>query len=144
MVKAAKRLVEGYSVGVDLWQRSYLSGNDPRSIWANARSEKVGDRVSAVKGLTRQLPFANSSFDVVLSGVSIHHQGPKRARKELFVELSRVLKDGGRVGILDAGNGPRYSELLREVGMSDIEIHRLRFSSFPPFHVVTARKPYKG
>jgi ubiquinone/menaquinone biosynthesis C-methylase UbiE len=144
MVKAAKRLVGGYSVGVDLWQRAHLSGNDPRSIWANAQTEKVQDRVTAVKGLSRQLPFANSSFDVILSGVSIHHQGPKRARKELFTEMARVLKDGGRVGILDAGNGPKYSELLKEVGMSDIEIHRLRFTSFPPFHVVVARKPYKG
>jgi SAM-dependent methyltransferase len=144
MVKSAKRLVDGYAVGVDVWSRAHLSGNNPKSIWSNAKAEGVEDKVSAVKGMSRQLPFADSTFDVVLSGVSIHHQVPKRARRELFAEMARVLKDGGRVGILDAGNGPRYSELLKEVGMYDIEIHRLRFSSFPPFHIVLARKPYVG
>jgi arsenite methyltransferase len=144
MVKSAKRLVDGYSVGVDVWSRAHLSGNNPKSIWVNAKAEGVENRVTAVKGMARQLPFADASFDVILSGVAIHNQAPKSARKELFAEMARVLKDGGRVGILDAGNGPRYSELLKAVGMGDIEIHRLRFSSFPPFHVVMARKPYTG
>ena len=56
--------------------------------------------------------------------------------------MTRVLKEGGRVGILDAGNGNEYSAFLQEMGMRDVEMHRLRFSSFPPFHVVIARKPY--
>ena len=144
MIKSAKRLVDGYSVGVDIWKKAHLSGNDPKSIWSNAAAEGVSNRVSAVKGISRKLPFADGSFDVVLSGVGIHHQAPKGARRELFAEMARVLKDGGRVGILDAGNGPTYSQLLRDVGMGDIVIHRLRFSSFPPFHVVMARKPYAG
>ena len=56
--------------------------------------------------------------------------------------MFRVLKDGGRVGILDQGNGEMYSALLNGSGFRDIRMHRLRFSSFPPFHVVQARKPY--
>jgi hypothetical protein len=55
-----------------------------------------------------------------------------------------VLRDGGRIGILDAGNGTDYSRILRGLGLYEVEVHRLRFSGFPPFHVVMARKPYRG
>lgn len=141
-VMAARKLETGYAAGVDVWHKSLISGNDPRSVLANAAEEKVGSRVVAVKASPVQLPFADGSFDTILSGVAVHRLAPRRHRDVLFAEMARVLKDGGRVGILDAGNGNEYSALLQQMGLRDIEMHRLRFSSFPPFHVVVARKPY--
>ncbi|HXW95768.1 MAG TPA: class I SAM-dependent methyltransferase [Nitrososphaerales archaeon] len=141
-VMAAKKLQTGYAVGVDMYHKSRVSGNDPRSVLANAARENVGPRVVAVKGSPVQLPFSDGSFDVIISGVAVHSLAPRRHRDVLFSEMVRVLKDGGRVGILDAGNGNEYSALLQRTGMRDIQMHRLRFSSFPPFHVVIARKPY--
>ncbi len=143
-VLAAKKLETGYSVGVDTWSKARLWGNDPGSVYANAREEGVESKVSAVKAGSVQLPFANQSVDVILSGVAIHHLAPRRLRSVLFSEMARVLKDGGRVGILDAGNGNEYSRQLDKAGLRDIRMHRLRFSSFPPFHVVVARKPYRA
>ncbi len=143
MVMAAKRLESGCAVGVDIWRRSHLSGNSHLSIWANAKKEGVEGKVSAVKGLPSSLPFLDRSFDAVLSGVAIHRVAAGE-REALFDEVVRILKDGGRVGILDAGNGLEYAKHLRRVGMSDVEVHRLRLSSFPPFHVVMGRKPYSG
>ena len=142
MVMAAKRLKTGYAVGIDTWSKARISGNDPRSVLANAAQEKVGPKISAVKGFSAQLPLANNSVDVIVSGLAMHHLVPKGQRQVLFKEMARVLKEGGRVGILDAGNGNEYSVLLNKIGMRDIQMHRLRFSSFPPFHVVQARKPY--
>lgn len=144
MVDAAKRLQAGFAVGVDTWPKSRLSGNDPKSIWANAAAEDVGEKVAPVKGASMQLPFASGSVDVVLSGVSMHRQASRKNREALFLEVNRVLKDGGRIGILDAGNGIEYAALLRKIGLFDVEMHRLRFSGFPPFHVVVGRKPYGG
>jgi SAM-dependent methyltransferase len=141
---SARKLQSGYTIGVDMWSKARVSGNDPLSVIANAASQKVDERVTPVKGSSLSLPLADGSIDVVLSGVSIHHLVPRRQREALFVEMARVMKEGGRVGILDAGNGYEYSRLLDKTGMRDIEIHRLRFSSFPPFHVVLARKPYRG
>jgi len=141
-VMAAKKLGPGYSVAVDTWPKSRVSGNDPKSVLANASEENVGSKVEAVKAASFQLPFADRSFDVIVSGVAVHHLVPRRQRSVLFAEMTRVLKDGGRVGILDAGNGYEYSSLMQEMGLRDIEMHRLRFSSFPPFHVVIGRKPY--
>jgi SAM-dependent methyltransferase len=143
-VLAARHLAEGYVAGVDTWSKARISGNDPHSVLANADGEGVGSRVSAVKGNSRWLPFADSAFDVVLSGVAIHHLVPRTQREGLFAELSRVLKDGGRVGILDAGNGMEYKALLEGAGLRDVRMQRLRFSGFPPFHVVVGRKPYQG
>ncbi len=141
-VMAAKKLETGYAIGVDMWYKARVSGNDPHSVLANAAEEGVGSKVASVKASSVQLPFADGSFDVILSGVAIHHLVPRGHRKVLFAEMARVLKDGGRVGILDAGNGIEYSGLLQDTGLRDVQMHRLRFSSFPPFHVVFARKPY--
>jgi SAM-dependent methyltransferase len=141
---SARKLQSGYSIGVDMWSKARVSGNDPLSVIANATSQKLEGRVSPVKGSSMSLPLADGSVDVILSGVAIHHLVPRRQREALFVEMARVLKEGGRVGILDAGNGFEYSQLLDRTGLRDIEVHRLRFSSFPPFHVVLARKPYRG
>jgi len=141
-VLAAKKLQGGHAVGVDVWSKARISGNDPRSLLANADLEKVRSKVSAVKGLSAQLPLADRSVDVILSASAVHHLVPRRQREGLFMEMSRVLKEGGRIGILDAGNGNQYSAILNKIGMRDIEMHRLRFSAFPPFHVVLARKPY--
>jgi len=142
MVMAAKRLENGYALGVDTWSKARIYGNDPHSILANALREKVLSKVEAVKGFSTQLPLADGSVDTILSAVAIHSLAPRRHRQALFTEIARVLKQGGRIGILDAGNGREYSALLDKVGLRDIEMHRLRFSSFPPFHVVLARKPY--
>jgi len=141
-VLAAKRLEWGYALGVDTWSKARIYGNDPHSVFANARHEVVESKVEAVKGSSVHLPLADGSIDTILSGVAIHHLARRRHREALFTEIARVLKQGGRIGILDAGNGQEYSTLLDKVGLRDIEMHRLRFSSFPPFHVVIARKPY--
>ena len=144
MVLAGKRLEGGYSVGVDLWQRSHLTGNDPSSIWANAAQEGVGNRVAPVKADMVNLPMRDLSVDVILSALSLHRLIKKKDGIVAFKEIARVLKQGGRIGIIDAGRGGEYSKVLREVGLSDISVRRIRFSSFPPFHVVLARKPFRG
>ena len=142
MVKTAAKLNTGVAIGVDTWQKSHLSGNDPKSIWVNAKAENVLPKVAPIKAAPLSLPFLDKSIDVIVSGVAIHRIVKRKERPALFKEMTRVLKEGGRVGILDAGNGPEYSGMMKKNGLADIEIHRLRFSAFPPFHVVMARKPY--
>ena len=142
MVKVASKLNSGVAVGVDTWQKSQLWGNNPKSIWANARMAHVAAKVAPVKAASLHLPLVSKSVDVIISGVSIHRIVKRKERPALFAEMTRVLKEGGRVGILDAGNGNVYSAMLKANGLTDIEMHRMRFSGFPPFHIVLARKPY--
>jgi arsenite methyltransferase len=144
MINAAKRLQDGYAVGVDLWKTRDLSGNDPASIWANARVEGVQDKVTAVKADARFLPFANNSVDAALSGMTLHLIGRRGDWDTALQELMRVVKEGGRVAVLDAGHGNEYADLMRRQGMADVHISRLRVRAFPPLHSVTARKPFTG
>jgi SAM-dependent methyltransferase len=143
-VLAAKKLQEGYCIGIDTWGRSHLSGNDPKSIRANAVKEGVEERVNVVKGDPRAIPLPDSSVDVILSSLALHYMVPAKQRQALFGEIGRTLKSGGYVGIMDNGHGSEYSALLRRLGMTDIRVRALRLTSFPPFHIITARKPYKG
>ena len=142
-IMAAKKLDSGYGIGVDVWARDRLTGNDPRSLLTNAAGEKVESKLSPLKGSSVQLPLTDSSVDMVISGVALHRLVPRRQRPALFKEIGRVLKEGGRVGILDAGNGEEYSRLMARTGLIEIQMRRMRFSGFPPFHIVLARKPYR-
>jgi ubiquinone/menaquinone biosynthesis C-methylase UbiE len=57
-----------------------------------------GDRVSARQGDVTQLPFADHSFDLIASSLSVHHWDDPAAA---VPELARVLRPGGRVCIYD-------------------------------------------
>jgi arsenite methyltransferase len=142
MVDAAKRLHEGYSVGVDLWKSGDLSGNNPQSIWTNAREAGAGDKVFAITADARYLPIADGSVDVAMSAMTIHLVGGSADRKAALRELARVLKEGGRIAVLDAGGGGEYASSLRDNGIVDIRLKRLRYRSFPPLHSVAGRKAF--
>jgi ubiquinone/menaquinone biosynthesis C-methylase UbiE len=64
---AAHRVNRGVVIGVDVWNRSALSGNRANSVLENAQIEGVDDRVEVGEGDARALPFADETFDVVLS-----------------------------------------------------------------------------
>jgi cyclopropane fatty-acyl-phospholipid synthase-like methyltransferase len=72
LVAAARRLSTGKATGLDLWQAEDLTGNQPDATMANARREGVSDRVEVTSGDMRAMPFADRSFDVVVSNVAIH------------------------------------------------------------------------
>ncbi len=51
-----------------------------------------------VRGDAESLPFANESFDIVLSRLAFHHfSDPKKC----FDEMTRVLKKGGKLAVID-------------------------------------------
>ena len=57
-----------------------------------------GDRVTAQTGDATSLPFADGSFDLIVSSLSLHHWDEPAAA---VPELARVLRPGGRVVIYD-------------------------------------------
>ena len=69
LVGAARRLSSGRAVGIDKWQQEDLSGNNAEGTMRNATIEGVADKVEVHTGDARQLPFADASFDVVLSSM---------------------------------------------------------------------------
>jgi arsenite methyltransferase len=140
LVGAAKRLRTGRAVGVDIWQSKDQSGNHPEATYENARIEGVADRVEIKSGDVRQLPFGDSTFDVVVSSLVLHNIHDASERKKAIQEIVRVLKGGGHVRILDLWYTNKYEQELRKSGMREVSRSDLRFS-VGSVRVVSASKP---
>jgi ubiquinone/menaquinone biosynthesis C-methylase UbiE len=123
LVGAARRLTTGKAVGVDLWQAEDLSGNRPEATLENARLEGVAQRLEVKTGDARQLPFPDASFDVVVSGLTLHNIYDRAGRQQAVREIARVLRPGGHVAVADIQHTGEYVAVLREHGVPDA--HRL-------------------
>lgn len=141
LIEAAKRLPEGRGVGVDLWHRQDQSGNARRVTLQNAEREGVADRVKVHDGDARRLPFDDGCFDVVVSSLVVHNIPDAAGRADAMREMTRMLRPGGRLALLDFRHTARYAETLRAAGLASVERSGLRFGIFPPVRIVTGRKP---
>ena len=69
---------------------------------ARAKAARAGVEVRFENAAAQALPFPDSSFDLALGTMMLHHLG-RAARRELAAELRRVAKPGGRVLLVDFG-----------------------------------------
>jgi SAM-dependent methyltransferase len=74
------------------------------SILARARKKATTADVDIQfdQGMANELPYADASFDLVLSTLFFHHL-PDEAKHETAGEIVRVLRPGGRVVLGDLG-----------------------------------------
>ena len=139
LLMAAQHLTTGRAVGVDLWRSFDQSGNSLEATRRNASAEGVADRVELHTANMTSLPFADSSFDVVVSSVAIHNISRRADRDKAIEEAVRVLRPGGRLMIADVRATRQYREQLARSGMN--EVGRRRLEWFWPAQLVTATKP---
>jgi len=140
LIGAAKRLKSGKAVGLDLWSQTDLGDNRKSATMENAAIEAVTERVEVADGDMRKMPFADGTFDAVVASNSIHNIYDREGRREAIGEIVRVLKPGGRVGLLDIRHTAQYAEDLRAMGMKGVERSGLVFWIFPPVRVVRGKK----
>jgi arsenite methyltransferase len=140
LIGAARRLPRGRAIGVDLWSQVDQKSNSAAATMANARAEGVGDRVEVRDADMRALPLDDSSVDVVVSSLAIHNVTGDTERHKALREIVRVLKPGGRVGILDIAHVGDYAKEFRAAGMSKVELHGISPWIYPPARVLTAVK----
>jgi SAM-dependent methyltransferase len=139
---AARRLTAGgRAIGIDLWSRKDQSGNHPERTRENARREGVEERVEIVDGDARSMPFVDREFDVVFSSLCLHNIHGREERNRALAEIWRVLKPGGRFVILDMMHVKAYDKEFRRLGAVDVQVNGPYFLMFPPFRIVTGRKP---
>jgi arsenite methyltransferase len=120
LIGAAKRLTSGRATGVDIWQAVDLTGNNPDSTRLNAARENVADRIDILTQDMRQLPFADGSFDVIVSCNAIHNLSSAADRATAVREIARVLKPGGAVLIDDIRHHGAYAATLAAHGCREI------------------------
>jgi ubiquinone/menaquinone biosynthesis C-methylase UbiE len=139
LLMAAQHLTTGRAVGVDLWRSFDQSGNSLEATQRNAIAEGVADRVELHTANMTALPFADSSFDVVVSSLAIHNISRRADREKAIEEAVRVLRPGGRLMIADVRGTRQYQEQLARSGMK--EVGRRRLGWLWPAPLVTATKP---
>ena len=69
---------------------------------ARGRAASAGLEIGFDEGMSTELPYANASFDLVLSTLFFHHLGDG-AKRRTAAELVRVLRPGGRLVVGDLG-----------------------------------------
>lgn len=143
-VAVAKEANSGLVIGVDEWNPWHVTGNNPKSLMANAEVTGVAGKVHAVKGRGSGLPFPDSKFDVVGSCLGLSHLGNGSELEATLSEMVRVLREGGSLAILSAGYGRRFPKRLSTLGLKDIRISRFRMGVIPLAERITARKPYSS
>jgi ubiquinone/menaquinone biosynthesis C-methylase UbiE len=80
-----------------------VCGVDPSPemlVRASAKAARAGVEVRFENAAAQALPFAESSFDLALSTMMLHHLG-RAARWALAAEMRRVVRVGGRALIVD-------------------------------------------
>ena len=114
LIGAARRVPRGRAVGIDIWRAADLAANTPEALQANARAEGVSERITVETADMRKLPFADHSFDVVVSRAAIHNLSAAADRAAAIDEIARVLSPGGTVLISDIRHLEEYRGRLAE------------------------------
>lgn len=146
LLMVANLLPGGQASGVDLWKTVDQSGNALATTQQNAELEGVTERIALYTADMQHLPFAENSFDLLLSSLAIHNIPSAEGREKALTEATRVLKPGGRLVIVDVFHAQSYAHFLQKLGQSDVVYRRLDWRLWygPPWiaaKLVTARKP---
>jgi len=123
--------------GIDYWgaQWEYAQSACER----NAQVAGVTQRVTFQKASAASLPFADGTFDAVVSNLVFHEVNDARDKRALIREALRVLRKGGKFAFQDLFLIERVygspDELLAEIrswGISRVELTRTRDEAFIP------------
>jgi ubiquinone/menaquinone biosynthesis C-methylase UbiE len=76
-----------------------IEGNTPERFMTNARIAGAAHRADARTGDMREMPFADATFDAVVSSYAIDHLN-REGRGKAVAEVARVLKPGGDLLLL--------------------------------------------
>jgi arsenite methyltransferase len=149
LIGAAQRLTTGRAVGIDTWEAKDLSDNFSQAATDNAQKAGVQSKVTVQTADARALPFADSSFDVVVSHTVIHNIPDASDRYKALSEIVRVLRPGGQLILCDIEHRDVYLNTLVSLGLqncamkfgliSDKVFGILSFGSFRPTTIVASK-----
>ena len=140
LIAAAKQLTSGRAIGIDVWHSVDQADNRPEATWANARAEGVIDRIDVRDADARTLPFADNTFDVIVSSLVLHNIHGRLERAKALHEIARLLKPGGHIALLDVAHATEYAQELEASGLGNMRISRHQWLFFAPARVVTGQK----
>lgn len=92
---------------LELYQRyqCHLYGLDLSPSMLTLARERLGDIAQLDLGDATKMPYEDDKFDLVISMLSLHEMFPE-TRKAVLNEIKRVLKNDGRILLIDFHPGP--------------------------------------
>ena len=139
-VGAARRLPSGRALGIDIFQKSDLSGNALDRTVANVAAEGVAGNCEIRHEDARALALADDSVDAVVSNLCLHNIHPRAERERALAEIARVTRPGGRAVLSDFVNTRQYAAFFAARGWA-VTTRWFPFDTFPPLRIVVAAKP---
>jgi arsenite methyltransferase len=149
-IGAAQRLKTGRVIGIDIWDMKDQASLSPAITFNNAAIAGVEEKVEIQTADARNLPFADQSFDVVVSHWVIHNIPDEAGRLKALSQINRVLKPGGQLLLSDIEFRDVYYRVLIALGfvegrlvfnpLEDQILGALSFGSFRPT-TIFATKP---
>ncbi|GEO69618.1 class I SAM-dependent methyltransferase [Levilactobacillus acidifarinae] len=124
MFKIAQRLpLGGHVTGIDIWRQRDQTHNSQAAVERRLAVSQLTQEAAVQTADMRQLPFAPQTFNLVVSSLAIHNVKPKAGRLQSLQELSRVLRPGGQVVLVDLGfSCQEYKKALQQLGFTDIHV----------------------
>jgi ubiquinone/menaquinone biosynthesis C-methylase UbiE len=120
---ARRRHPDAMVIGVD---------GDPTILGiARRKARRAGIAVQLDEGMAYALPYADGSFDAVVSTLTFHHLTPSQQERAL-VEVRRVLRPGGRLVV--AGLTLPHNRLMRLAPRLRFGLRRLHGGHHKPQH----------
>ncbi len=140
LISTAKRLTDGKVMGVDIWREQDQSGNNSFHTMQNIHLEGVDRRAEIDTADARELPFPDDNFDAVVSCLVLHNIPSAKGRRKALREMIRVLKPGGKIGLIDFRHAGEYQSYLEQKGFR-CDHHGPYWRMFPPTTMVIAHAP---
>ena len=131
----------GRATGVDIWSRKDMGGNSEAATRKNLELEGVAGRCTLLEGPAQDMPFADGTFDVVLSNLCLHNIEDQTLRQQAVRQVARVLKPGDTAILSDYRLTGEYATQLQRAGLRVERKWGNPFYTFPPLRIVIAHKP---
>lgn len=109
------------------------------AVLRRAAAEGVQEYVTCREGDSRQLPFGDGYFDVVVSAALGKAPAAERGRE--VGEMVRVLRPGGVGVVWDLAGAPEVAERLREMRMEEVRVSERITAYLVSSRIVSFTKP---
>jgi len=109
--------------------RANLTGIDLSEAYVRHARAELGASASVDVGNAEALPYADESFDAVVS-VFMFHELPARVRRRVFSEMVRVLKPGGVLVLEDAAQLSDSPDLAAVLEQFPRDLHEPFFAQY--------------
>jgi arsenite methyltransferase len=142
---AVKRLLvqggTGRGTGIDIWSNQDMGGNSEAATRRNLELEGISDRCALLGVPAQDMPFADESFDVIVSNLCLHNIYDRPTRARALQQIVRVLKPGGTALLSDYKLTGEYRQQLQLAGLAVRRRWGQPLYTFPPLRVIVGHKP---